>query len=170
MTRASRQHFAWSTPALRRARTVVADSRCAPIRADAGRSNQASRPAFRVACKIRKSCGLYWLRRPSRRGRRPSFDRGVFGGGIECPHSDSTDRPMKAAGLWATAGGFQQRRKSSNVGVSVTSCRQALLLSEPRPRRQICRSTIFSLSSAIALAGSRLFGQALAQFMMVWQR
>ena len=37
-------------------------------------------------------------------------------------------------------------------------------------RAQICRSTIFSLSSAMASAGLRPFGQALAQFMMVWQR
>jgi hypothetical protein len=37
-------------------------------------------------------------------------------------------------------------------------------------RNQICRSTIFSLSSAIASEGLRPFGQALAQFMMVWQR
>ena len=35
---------------------------------------------------------------------------------------------------------------------------------------QICRSTIFSLSSAIASEGFNPFGQALAQFMMVWQR
>jgi hypothetical protein len=34
----------------------------------------------------------------------------------------------------------------------------------------IRRSTIISLSSAIASEGLRLFGQALAQFMMVWQR
>src|SRR5262249_60750178 len=46
----------------------------------------------------------------------------------------------------------------------------------PRCRRitsiadHTCRSTIISLISAIALAGLRLFGQALAQFMMVWQR
>ena len=33
-----------------------------------------------------------------------------------------------------------------------------------------CRSTIICLISAMALAGLRLFGQALAQFMMVWQR
>ena len=33
-----------------------------------------------------------------------------------------------------------------------------------------CRSTIFFLISAIAFAGLRCFGQALAQFMMVWQR
>ena len=33
-----------------------------------------------------------------------------------------------------------------------------------------CRSTIIFLTSAMALAGLRLFGQALAQFMMVWQR
>jgi len=33
-----------------------------------------------------------------------------------------------------------------------------------------CRSTIICLISAIAFAGLRLFGQALAQFMMVWQR
>src|SRR5215831_19335632 len=42
-----------------------------------------------------------------------------------------------------------------------------------RPNRiagHICRSTIIRLISAIALAGLRLFGQALAQFMMVWQR
>ena len=31
-------------------------------------------------------------------------------------------------------------------------------------------STIICLISAIALAGLRPFGQALAQFMMVWQR
>jgi len=36
--------------------------------------------------------------------------------------------------------------------------------------RQICRSTSFSLSSAIASEGLRPLGQALAQFMMVWQR
>src|SRR5262245_15502068 len=35
---------------------------------------------------------------------------------------------------------------------------------------QICRSTIFSLSPAIASEGLRPFGHALAQFMMVWQR
>ena len=35
---------------------------------------------------------------------------------------------------------------------------------------QIWRSTIFSLSSAMASAGLRPFGQALVQFMMVWQR
>ena len=35
---------------------------------------------------------------------------------------------------------------------------------------QICRSTSFSFSSAIASDGLRPFGQALAQFMMVWQR
>src|SRR5205814_1963814 len=34
-------------------------------------------------------------------------------------------------------------------------------------RAQICRSTILSLSSAIASEGLRPFGQALAQFMMV---
>jgi hypothetical protein len=34
----------------------------------------------------------------------------------------------------------------------------------------ICRSTIMRLISAMAFAGLRLFGQALAQFMMVWQR
>ena len=33
-----------------------------------------------------------------------------------------------------------------------------------------CRSTIMRLISAMALAGLRLFGQALAQFMIVWQR
>ena len=32
------------------------------------------------------------------------------------------------------------------------------------------RAIIICLISAIALAGLRLFGQALAQFMMVWQR
>ena len=32
------------------------------------------------------------------------------------------------------------------------------------------RSTIIFLISAMALAGLRPFGQALAQFMMVWQR
>ena len=37
-------------------------------------------------------------------------------------------------------------------------------------RHQIWRSTIISLSSAMASEGLRLFGQALAQFMMVWQR
>jgi hypothetical protein len=35
---------------------------------------------------------------------------------------------------------------------------------------QICRSTIFSLSSAIASEGLRPFGHAFTQFMMVWQR
>jgi hypothetical protein len=38
------------------------------------------------------------------------------------------------------------------------------------PPAYICRSTIFSFSSAMASAGLRLFGQALLQFMMVWQR
>jgi hypothetical protein len=33
-----------------------------------------------------------------------------------------------------------------------------------------CRSTIMRLISAIAFAGLRCFGQALAQFIMVWQR
>jgi hypothetical protein len=32
------------------------------------------------------------------------------------------------------------------------------------------RSTIFRFSEAIALAGFKPFGQALVQFMMVWQR
>ena len=36
--------------------------------------------------------------------------------------------------------------------------------------RQIWRSTIIFLISAMALAGLRLFGHAWAQFMMVWQR
>ncbi len=35
---------------------------------------------------------------------------------------------------------------------------------------QTWRATIIFLTSAIALAGFRPFGQALAQFMMVWQR
>src|SRR6266404_1526074 len=35
---------------------------------------------------------------------------------------------------------------------------------------QIVRSTIIFLISAIALAGFRLLGQVLVQFMMVWQR
>ena len=36
--------------------------------------------------------------------------------------------------------------------------------------RQTWRATIIFLTSAIALAGFRPFGQAFAQFMMVWQR
>ena len=36
--------------------------------------------------------------------------------------------------------------------------------------RYSCRSTISALISAIAFAGLRLFGHALVQFMMVWQR
>ena len=44
-----------------------------------------------------------------------------------------------------------------------------------RPRSRICApqtclTTIIFFTSAIALAGLRPFGQALAQFMMVWQR
>src|SRR5262249_37711912 len=42
-----------------------------------------------------------------------------------------------------------------------------------RPNRiagHICRSTIIRLISAMALAGLRCLGQALAQSMMVWQR
>ena len=39
-----------------------------------------------------------------------------------------------------------------------------------RNDRYTCRSTIMRLISAIAFAGLRCFGQALAQFMMVWQR
>jgi hypothetical protein len=39
-----------------------------------------------------------------------------------------------------------------------------------RGRPHTCRSTIIFLISAIALAGLRCLGQALAQFMMVWQR
>ena len=35
---------------------------------------------------------------------------------------------------------------------------------------QCCRSIIFFLSSAIALAGFRSFGQASVQFLIVWQR
>ncbi len=35
---------------------------------------------------------------------------------------------------------------------------------------QTWRATIIFLTSAIALAGFRPFGQAFAQFMMVWQR
>src|SRR5262245_46035426 len=35
---------------------------------------------------------------------------------------------------------------------------------------QTCRSTIFFLISAMALAGLRCFGQAFEQFRMVWQR
>src|SRR5262249_31314666 len=48
-----------------------------------------------------------------------------------------------------------------------------LLAREPlrtRLWRYTFRSTIFCLISAIAFAGLRCFGQALAQFMMVWQR
>jgi transposase, IS30 family len=41
---------------------------------------------------------------------------------------------------------------------------------KPCASDQVCRSTIFSLISAIAFAGLRPFGQAFAQFMMVWQR
>ena len=37
-------------------------------------------------------------------------------------------------------------------------------------KRYSCRSTSLRLVSAMALAGLRLLGQALAQFMMVWQR
>jgi len=37
-------------------------------------------------------------------------------------------------------------------------------------KRYTCRSTSLSLSSAIAWDGLSPFGQALAQFMMVWQR
>jgi hypothetical protein len=44
------------------------------------------------------------------------------------------------------------------------------MISRTTGRAQICRSTIFSLSSAIASDGLRPFGQAFAQFMMVWQR
>ena len=40
----------------------------------------------------------------------------------------------------------------------------------PQRADHTCRSTIIFLISAMALAGLRLFGQALAQFMMVWQR
>ena len=40
----------------------------------------------------------------------------------------------------------------------------------PTSGHYICRSTIMRLTSAMALAGLRLLGQALAQFMMVWQR
>jgi argininosuccinate synthase len=47
--------------------------------------------------------------------------------------------------------------------------RQAEGASPERPN-QTCRSTIIFLMSAIASAGLRCFGQALAQFMMVWQR
>jgi len=39
-----------------------------------------------------------------------------------------------------------------------------------RRHAQCCRSTIIFLISAIALAGLRSFGQACAQFMIVWQR
>ena len=41
---------------------------------------------------------------------------------------------------------------------------------DPAERPHTCRSTIIILSSAMASEGLRLFGQALAQFMMVWQR
>src|SRR5689334_16465663 len=37
-------------------------------------------------------------------------------------------------------------------------------------KNHICRSTSFILSSAMASDGFNPFGQALAQFMMVWQR
>jgi hypothetical protein len=37
-------------------------------------------------------------------------------------------------------------------------------------RNQMCRSAIIFRVSAIAFAGLSPFGQALAQFMMVWQR
>ena len=40
----------------------------------------------------------------------------------------------------------------------------------PSHSHQTRRSTISFLSSAMALAGFRPFGQALAQFRMVWQR
>lgn len=48
---------------------------------------------------------------------------------------------------------------------------QLRALGFPRcPEGQMRRSTIIFFTSAMALAGFKLFGHAWAQFMMVWQR
>jgi hypothetical protein len=56
------------------------------------------------------------------------------------------------------------RRKATKSGSEFPPLRQA------KAQPHTCRSTIMRLISAIAFAGFRCFGQALAQFMMVWQR
>jgi hypothetical protein len=57
-----------------------------------------------------------------------------------------------------------RRRRTTNSGSEFPPLRQA------KAQPHTCRSTIMRLISAIAFAGFRCFGQALAQFMMVWQR
>ena len=51
-----------------------------------------------------------------------------------------------------------------------TSLGNEIPKADSRGWRQICRSTIICLIWLIALAGFSPFGQAFAQFMIVWQR
>jgi hypothetical protein len=51
-------------------------------------------------------------------------------------------------------------------GYGFRTCRFAAIRNDD----YTCRSTIMRLMSAMAFAGLRCFGQAFAQFMMVWQR
>ena len=67
---------------------------------------------------------------------------------------------VQSAGVWYGPGSAKQRFAK---GYALHRAR------DTRPS-YTCRSTIIILSSAMASEGLRLFGQALAQFMMVWQR
>ena len=64
----------------------------------------------------------------------------------------------RCAGLWRFA--------ACSRGVVLSSGRRVGEGLKP----YTCRSTIMRLISAIAFAGFKCFGHALAQFMMVWQR
>src|SRR5690606_37065289 len=65
-----------------------------------------------------------------------------------------------------------QHRKPDMIEHARTSrrCRRPKPVEKQRGQPHTRRSTISFLSSAIALAGLSPFGQALAQFMMVWHR
>jgi hypothetical protein len=64
----------------------------------------------------------------------------------------------------------RQRGTIKGLGTLVVGYRKADVIDHRRCRGQTCRSTSFSLRLAIALAGFSPLGQALVQFMMVWQR
>ena len=58
----------------------------------------------------------------------------------------------------------------ASAGSSKAADRRPRNLEKSAQPDHICRSTSIFLISAMALAGLRPFGQALAQFMIVWQR
>src|SRR5581483_175389 len=75
-----------------------------------------------------------------------------------------------------SVGRVDANEMSGGVGATPPGALFALLTRATLPTRgrdkktHICRSTSFILSSAMASEGFNPFGQALAQFMMVWQR